>query len=242
MFEIYRESAIGDVVARDLRTATVFSRHGIDFCCGGRRTVEDACVAAHLDPDKVVADLRAVGEEPKAPGDLTTWTAARLIDRIVARHHTYVRAQAPVIIGYLEKLVTKHGERHSELGRVAAIFKDVSDELVQHMDKEERILFPAIAQMAEGHLQGSAPDAFARHINQPIAVMEDEHDWAGNQLALMRTLTHGYEVPPDGCATYKACYVALDLFEQDLHQHVHLENNVLFPLALRLSEGVKTVA
>src|SRR5688572_32821031 len=106
MSEIYRESAIGDVVAGNLRAATVFSRYGIDFCCGGRRTIEDACVGAHLDPDRVVADLRAVTETPPSDHDVSGWPAGRLIDRIVSRHHTYVRAQTPVISAYLAKLLS----------------------------------------------------------------------------------------------------------------------------------------
>jgi regulator of cell morphogenesis and NO signaling len=242
MFEIYRETAIGDVVAHDLRTAVVFNRFGIDFCCGGRRTVEDACVAAHLDPDRVISDLRAVHEDPESAGDLTVWPATRLIDRIVSRHHAYVRAQTPVIKGYLARLVAKHSHRHVEVARLAAIFADVSDELLRHMDKEERILFPAIAALADDYARGTAPDAFGRSIHQPIAAMEDEHEWAGAQLTLMRTLSHDYAVPQDGCATWRACYAALEDFEKDLHQHVHLENNVLFPLARRLGEALKTTA
>jgi regulator of cell morphogenesis and NO signaling len=234
MPEIYRETPIGDAVARDLRTATVFTRYGIDFCCGGSRTIEDACVGAHLDPDRVVADLRAVTDASPSPGDLSGWPAARLIDRIVSRHHTYVRAQAPVIAGYLDKLLAKHGERHPELGRLAAIFRDVADELSHHQQREEDVVFPAIARLA-----GEAGPRDAR-LAEPLALLEDEHEWAGRQLALMRTLANDYQVPADGCATYRACYVALEDFENDLHQHVHLENSVLFPLVRRLSEAAAT--
>jgi regulator of cell morphogenesis and NO signaling len=244
MSEIYRETAIGDLVARDLRTATVFSRYGIDFCCGGRRTIEDACVGAHLDPDRVVADLRAVAEAASTERDVSGWPAGRLIDRIVTRHHTYVRAQTPVIAAYLAKLLAKHGERHPELGRLAAIFADVSDEFARHMAREEQVLFPAIARLAGAHAggwkMGGASGPLDHQLEQPLRRMEDDHEWAGRQLALMRTLANGYEVPKGGCVTWKACYVALDDFENDLHQHVHLENNVLFPLARRLSEPAVT--
>jgi regulator of cell morphogenesis and NO signaling len=235
MSEIYRETAIGDVVAKDLRTATVFSRYGVDFCCGGRRTIEDACVSAHLDPDRLVADLRAVTDSAASDGDVSGWPAGRVIERIVIQHHTYVRAQAPVISSYLAKLLAKHGSRHPELGRLAAIFAEVTGELARHMTHEENVLFPAIAWLAERHA-GAAARRLDDHLEQPIAVLEDEHEWAGRQLALMRTLARGYQVPEGGCATWKACYVALDDFEHDLHEHVHLENNVLFPLARRLSE------
>jgi regulator of cell morphogenesis and NO signaling len=183
----------------------------------------------------VIADLRAVTETSPSAGDMSGWPAGRLIDRIVSRHHTYVRAQAPVISAYLSKLLAKHGERHPELGRLAAIFADVSDELAHHMQREEDVLFPAIARFA---CVATAPRD--RELAAPIALLEDEHEWAGRQLALMRTLANGYHVPADGCATYQACYVALDDFENDLHQHVHLENHVLFPLARRLSEPAGT--
>jgi regulator of cell morphogenesis and NO signaling len=236
MSDIYRESPIGDVVAQDLRTATVFSRYGIDFCCGGRRTIEDACVGAHLDPDRLVADLRAVTDAAPSERDVSGWPAGRLIERIVARHHTYIRAQVPVISAYLAKLLAKHGGRHPELGRLAAIFADVSDELLFHLAQEEDVVFPAIARLAEE--SGTASVARDRRVGEPITILEDEHDWAGRQLALMRTLAQGYVVPEGGCATWKACYVALDDFENDLHQHVHLENHVLFPLARRLSQPV----
>ena len=235
MSEIYRETAVGDVVARNPRAATVFSRYGIDFCCGGRRTIEDACVGAHLDPDRVVADLRAVTDFAASEGDVSGWPAGRLIDRIVTQHHAYVRAQAPVISGYLARLLAKHGSRHPELGRLAAIFADVTGELARHMKHEEDVLFPAIASLAGRH-GGAAARPLDDHLQQPIAVLEDEHEWAGRQLALMRTLAHGYLVPAEACATWKACYAALDDFEHDLHEHVHLENNVLFPLAQRLGE------
>ncbi len=239
MSEIYRETAIGDAVAHDLRTATVFTRYGIDFCCGGRRTVEDACVGAHLDPDRVVADLRAVTDASPSPADVSGWPAGRVIDRIVSRHHTYVRAQAPVIARYLDKLLAKHGRRHPELGRLAAIFKDVAEEFTHHLTQEEEVVFPAIARLA-GERAGSADAPFDSRLAGPMARLEDEHDWAGRQLALMRTLADGYRVPADGCATYKACFVALEDFENDLHQHVHLENSVLFPLVRRLLETPAT--
>src|SRR5688500_11894616 len=234
MSEIYRETAVGDVVARNLGTATVFSRYGIDFCCGGRRTIENACVGAHLDPDRVVADLRAVTDVAASEGDVSGWPAGRLIDRIVTRHHAYVRAHAPIISAHLAKLLGKHGSRHPELGRLAALFADVIAELERHLKHEEEVLFPAITWLAGR--AGASARRINTHLEQPIVQMEDEHESAGRQLALMRTLAGGYQAPEDACATWKACYVALDDFEQDLHEHVHLENNVLFPLARRLGE------
>ena len=235
MFAIDHNTTIGDVVAHDLRTAAVFSRYGIDFCCGGRRTIENACIGAHLDPDRVVADLRAVTVQASSAHDVTAWPAGRLIDRIVTRHHAYVRAQVPVISAYLAQLLAKHGDTHPELARLAAIFADVSQELALHMTHEEQVLFPAMAWLSERHGR-AASRRLDDLLQQPLAALEDEHEWAARQLALMRTLAHGYQVPEGGCATWRACYVALDDFELDLHEHAHLENHVLFPLGLRLSE------
>ena len=238
MCEIDRAIAIGDLVARDLGTATVFSRCGIDFCCGGP-TIEHACAGAHLDPDRVIADLRAVTVQGSSERDVTKWPARRLIDHVVTRHHTYVRAQGPVISAYLAKLLAKHGDKHPELARLAAIFADVSEELALHVKHEEEVLFPTIEWLAERHGR-AASRRLDDVLQQPIATLEDEHEWASQQLVLTRSLTHGYEVPAGGCATWTACYLALDDFEHDLHEHVHLENNVLFPLALRLSEPAAT--
>lgn len=229
MPEIHRDSRIGDIAAHDIRTADVFRRHGIDFCCHGRRTVADASAGVHVDAEHVLNELRSVAAEPDPGVDLTTVPADRLIARLVTRHHGYVRTYVPIIRAYLEKLARKHAERRPEMARLAAVFADVGEELLQHLDKEELILFPAIRRLAEG---GRPPDA----LEQTLAVMEDEHEWVAAQLALMRTLAHDYEVPPERGATWRACYAALDQFEGDLHQQVHLENNVLFPMARRLAE------
>ena len=241
MPDIHRDVPIGEIVSHDIRTIDVFGRYGIDFCCGGRRTVNAACAAAGVDADHVLRELREVAGEPDPAVDLTTIAPERLIDRIVTRHHGYVRAHLPLLRGYLDQLAAKHGERRPEMARLALIFADVGDELIRHMEKEERLLFPAIRRLA-GELSPASADDLARQIEPSLAVMEDEHEWAAAQLALMRTLACDYTPPPEACPTWRACYAALDRFERDLYQHVHLENNVLFPMARRLGTPLRMIA
>lgn len=235
MLEIHRDTVVGDIVAHDLRTGDVFRGHGIEFCCRGRHTLAQACAGAHVDVDHVLKELQTVVAEPDPAVDLTSLSAARLIDRIVARHHHFVRTYVPAIREYLRKLANRHAEERPETARLAALFDDVGDELLHHLQKEEQVLFPAIERLAAAQGAGPRPYPPEMPLDGPLTVMEDEHEWAAAQLALMRTLAHDYTVPADGDATWRACYEALDRFEEDLREHVSLENNVLFPLARRLT-------
>jgi regulator of cell morphogenesis and NO signaling len=226
---------VGDIVAADFRTAAIFERFGIDFCCGGRRSLSDACRTAAADPDEVI---RALAEMPLAAdgdGQFAQWGVGDLIDHIVLTHHAYVRATIPTIQRYLAKLVAVHGTRHPELQRIAASFEQIASELVQHMFKEEQILFPYMRDVAESakHTCGAIVSPFGTVAN-PIRMMEREHQEAADGLRTIRALTRNYTPPSDGCTTYAVCMNELHRFEEDLHRHVHLENNVLFPKALEL--------
>jgi regulator of cell morphogenesis and NO signaling len=228
--ESFAAATVGDIVAKDWRAAAVFEKFGIDFCCGGRRTVADACRSAG-------AELRAVSEAlttitPDAAGDdESQWTVERLVAHVVQTHHAYVRGSAPRISAYLAKLVQVHGTRHPELAAVAARFDALGRELFQHMFKEERILFPYIRELATQPRVSPSPFG---SVENPIRMMEREHEEAGALLDDIRRLTADYAVPPDGCATYRVCFEELAYFDRDLHRHVHLENNVLFPKAVEL--------
>ncbi|HET9012858.1 MAG TPA: iron-sulfur cluster repair di-iron protein [Gemmatimonadaceae bacterium] len=229
------DAIVGDIVAADYRTAGVFEQFGIDFCCGGRRSLGEACRTASADPADVVRALTALSPHHVDDTDVTRWPVARLIDHIVSVHHAYVRAALPRIVGYLAKLQEAHGARHPELARVASVFDQVSVDLVQHMLKEEQVLFPYVRELAEhaeetGDMQ---PSPFGTVLN-PIRMMEREHREAADELGTIRELTNGYTVPEDGCTTYTVSMAELARFEQDLHRHVHLENNVLFPKAIQL--------
>jgi regulator of cell morphogenesis and NO signaling len=237
MSESFERATVGEIVATDFRTARVFEQFGIDFCCGGRRSIAEACESAAVDPQIVE---RALGALPPIAehddNDVTRWLPDRLIEHILTKHHAYVRAALPSIGRQLAKLVEVHGQRHPELTRIAASFDQMSRDLLQHMMKEERVLFPYIREMASAQGAGSSQSPFGT-VENPIRMMEREHREAGDELRLIRELTSGYVPPADGCTTYRVCFAQLAEFERDLHRHVHLENNVLFPRAIELERA-----
>jgi regulator of cell morphogenesis and NO signaling len=234
MSERLERTTIGDIVATDFRAAAVFERFGIDFCCGGRRSLVEACRSA-ANPDEVMRAIDALGAPAASDGDVRAWTVDRLIDHILVTHHTYLREALPAIGRHLAKLQSVHGQRHPELHEIVTVFEDLSDELSQHMIKEEQVLFPYVRDLAEREEQscGGLLSPFGTVAN-PIRMMEREHQDAGDAMRTIRELTHGYTAPADGCGTYAVTMAELADFERDLHEHVHLENNVLFPRAIAL--------
>jgi regulator of cell morphogenesis and NO signaling len=236
MSEALNGTTIGDIVATDFRTAGVFEQFGIDFCCGGRRTFADACREAAADPEAVRRALDALPSDQAAGADdMRRWPVERLVDHILATHHAYVRTAMPSIAQHLAKLVTVHGERHPELARIADAFDELSRELQQHMMKEEHVLFPYIRELSDAGWSVVRPNPFGT-VENPIRMMEREHREAGDEMHLIRLLTNGYTPPDDACTTYRVCFDELAQFESDLHQHVHLENNVLFPRTVELEQ------
>lgn len=238
MSELLVDNTVGDIVASDFRTAGVFERFGIDFCCGGRESLTDACRAAAADPEAVVRELEALPAGEREDDDAADWPLDRLIDHIQSVHHAYVREALPRITGYLRRLVEVHGVRHSELALVAAAFDRLNSDLGQHLRKEEQVLFPYVRDLAEqaGQLCGGLVSPFGS-VENPIRMMEREHRDAGDELHMIRKLTRHYTAPDDGCTTYAVCMAELREFERDLHRHIHLENNVLFPKAIALENG-----
>jgi regulator of cell morphogenesis and NO signaling len=231
---------LGDIVAADYRAAGVFDRFGLDFCCGGKRTFGEACAAARLDPGAVSDDLVKLAATPGADDTPdASWPVEELAHYIVRRHHGYVRQQLPVIAGHLDKLVAVHGERHPELRQIAGHFAELSGELQSHMMKEEQVLFPYIRQLAASTEYGvDPPVGIFGSVNNPIRMMEAEHRYAGDELGVIRGLSSNYSAPADGCTTYRVCYEELAAFDADLRQHIHLENNILFPHAVTLEAAV----
>lgn len=234
-------STLGAIVAEDYRAATVLERFGLDFCCGGKRTLEEACEHRTVEVNAVLAALSELGAASSTrdvPDE--TWAADELTRYIVRRHHTYVREQLPVIDAHLAKLVHVHGERHPELASIAAHFSQIAAELQMHLIKEEEILFPYIRALAAAEEQGTGapPNMFGTVMN-PIRMMESEHSSAGNELELLKTLTSNFTVPDDGCNTYRVCFAELAAFDRDLRMHIHLENNILFPKAVSLEMQVQ---
>ena len=232
MSESFEATTVGEIVATDFRAAGVFEQFGIDFCCGGRRSIAEACRTAAADPAAVHRALAALPpiDEPRTD-DVTQWPLPRLIDHILSTHHAYVRSALPAIAQYLAKLVEVHGARHPELVRIAAAFDEMRRDLLQHMMKEEFVLFPYVRELALPASAGAIPSPFGT-VENPIRMMEREHREAGDELRLIRELTNGFVPPADGCTTYRVCFAELAQFERDLHRHVHLENNVLFPKAV----------
>lgn len=221
---------VGDLVAERPELADVFESLGIDFCCGGRRTLEEACREGGLHYEYVLARVEAVAPAASAPGRTTL---AALCDEIVHSHHHYLRARLPLIDRLLEKVVAAHAGRHPELVRVRRVFAAFAADMMRHMAKEEQVLFPAVRRLEETRRFPAGPFGSIRN---PIAAMEAEHDDAGDALEVIRAATAGFVPPADACPTYRALLTALADLERDMHRHVHKENNVLFPAAVKLDE------
>lgn len=233
------DNTIRDIVVEDFRAAAVFQRYGLDFCCGGARSVLDACREKGIDAAAVLADIQAAcsAAGSGAPG-FASWDVPALIDHIVGTHHAYVRQAIPLVGAHTEKVAAVHGERHPEVTEIARLFAGVADEMLAHMFKEERILFPYIRSLDLSVKQGrGAPPSPFGTVGNPIRMMEAEHESAGNAMARIRELSGGYQPAADACTTYRVSFEELKAFEEDLHAHVHLENNILFPRAIELEKG-----
>ncbi|GAA4300861.1 iron-sulfur cluster repair di-iron protein [Nibribacter koreensis] len=234
------EESIGELVAKDFRKAQVFKKYGIDFCCGGKKSIAQVCEEKGIDAQQVEQELNALTDTAAVPDtDFQSWDLSFLADYIVNIHHKYVREAIPALYEYTTKIARVHGGRHPELIEVAKHFTNVANELESHMPKEERVLFPFIKQLNEAKQKGEklTPPAFGS-LQNPINMMEMEHEAAGGELEAIRTLTHDYALPEDACATYQVAFAKLQEFEDDLFRHIHLENNILFPKALELEKEV----
>jgi regulator of cell morphogenesis and NO signaling len=231
-------STVGELVAADFRRAEIFERFGIDFCCSGRRRLEDACRAAGVDPTDVAREIETLPTPAPDENDVVHWPIPQLIDHIVSVHHQYVRSALPVISQRLSKLIEVHGARHPGLQRINAYFNLLATDLLQHLRKEEFVLFPYMRDLVQLHDSCTVKQSPFGKVENPIRMMEREHSEAGDALRIIRELTNNYTTPDDGCATYEATMAELRHFERDLHRHVHLENNLLFPAIVRLEERV----
>jgi len=237
---------LAEVVDAYPQIAREFERRNLDYCCGGRRTLAEACARAGLDAEATVAELSAVtitsttmSPTGSAPAEWTTMTADVLVDHLESTHHRYLWDEMPRVTALIDKIVSVHGGRHPELSEIAACFAEIRADLEPHMLKEERALFPMIRELA-----GSTelPSFQCGTLRNPISVMLSEHDAVGDLLARLRRLTAGYTPPADGCASYIACFAALAELEADTHLHIHKENNVLFPLVIEMeSQRAATV-
>ena len=216
-------------LAVEIPNATrVFEKLGIDYCCAGHKPLDEACEAANISMDQVLLALEQgeVGGAHETARDWSTAPLSELVDHIVNRHHTYVKSELPRLEALIAKVNGVHGKNHLELAQVQSAFHDLAGELTAHMMKEELILFPYIKKVSSGTAAG--PSCFGS-VQNPIRMMMFEHDAAGTKLREMRQATNDYTLPADACFSYGTLFNALQEFEQDLHQHIHLENNILFP-------------
>ena len=232
-------------VALDLpESKRLFEQLKIDYCCGGHRPLTEACASAGLEINQVMELLAKVGQS-KAPTngiDFQKLTLSGLIDHIVETHHDFTKTEMIRLEALTDKVINAHGENHRELIRVGELVHLLCTDLKPHMFKEEQVLFPYIVSMADAVDQNRAvPFAPFGTVNNPIRMMMREHDTAGQLLREIRGLTSDYKVPADGCISYQTLYQALEDFEKDLHQHIHLENNILFPKALELENALNRV-
>lgn len=221
---------IGDLVAEDFRAAAIFKEAGIDFCCGGAAPLDETCREKGINLSSLIEKLNDLSESsPSAGIRYKDWSPDFLCDYIVNTHHTYVRKSLPDLLFYTQKIADVHGENHPELTSVAELFSQINDELTKHMSAEELVLFPAIRSVLKD------PSATNREtIRTEISRMGDEHEFAGGAMDEIRVITKDYQIPEDACNTYRVCLRLLEEFEDDLHVHVHLENNILFKKALQL--------
>jgi regulator of cell morphogenesis and NO signaling len=223
-----KEQRLADIVSEHHSSAAVFEKHKLDFCCKGKRTLAQACMEQEIPLDSIEQELAEVITDPEKPEPsvFNMMTPKQLSDYIVARHHVFVRQAIPQIVYHLDKVYNKHGERYDYVGEVYSLFMKVAAELEQHMLKEEKILFPMMEHV--DRMTGS-------QLSGPIHVMESEHEHAGDLMARIRELTHDYTAPADACTTHRLVLEELRSFEEDLHEHVHLENHLLFPRAVAMT-------
>ncbi|NDP27755.1 MAG: iron-sulfur cluster repair di-iron protein [Flavobacterium sp.] len=235
---IQENQIIGELVAKDYRTASVFKKYGIDFCCQGNRTINEACEKKNIDSESVVKDLDAIIQaQGENSTDYKSWPLDLLADYIEKKHHRYVEEKTAEILPYLDKICSVHGERHPELFEIKEHFIATAGELAKHMKKEELILFPFVRKLAKAKHEGAKVNApqFGT-IQNPIEAMMQEHTTEGDRFRKIEELSNNYTPPQDACNTYGVTLGLLKEFEQDLHLHIHLENNILFPKAIELEK------
>jgi len=227
---------VRDIALEQPTSIRVFESYGIDYCCGGRKPLAEACAAGNLEVDAVIAALEAAASGPTmATVDWPKSSLGELIDHIITTHHAYVKSELPRLAILAEKVVRRHGDMQAQLPLIQSKLALLDEELSHHLAKEEVILFPYVVKLERARKSGGAmPHECFGTVETPIAMMTAEHDAAGALLVEIRQLSHSFTTPVGACPTYHAFYDGLREFEQDLHQHIHLENNILFPRALQM--------
>ena len=229
------QRTVAEIALERPQAAAVFEKLGIDYCCGGRTPLAAACEEAGVDLNHVEGLLEGAGREQPGAGNWSEESLASLVSHIVKKHHAYCREEGLRLQPLLAKVVSKHGEHHPELAQLQDVFTSLRNELSMHMMKEEQMLFPYIVALEESATHKSAPPrAPFGTVQNPVRMMVEEHDDAGHLLKEIRNLSGNFTASSDACPSFKALYQGLAAFEADLHQHIHLENNILFPRAIAL--------
>jgi regulator of cell morphogenesis and NO signaling len=237
------EKTVRELALENITATRVFEKLGIDYCCGGNKSLEEACQASNVSVDHVMDSLEMAEQAAQAAREDRDWQVeplADLIAHIQNTHHQYTREEMARLVPLMDKVCAVHGKNHPELQQIRASFHRLVAELTTHMMKEERVLFPYIVRMEEAVIQKEPvlPSPFGS-VQNPVSMMEHEHDSAGNALRAMREASTGYTMPDDVCISYQTLYKALADFEADLHQHIHLENNILFPRSIAMESTLQ---
>lgn len=227
---------LADLAATSLNAIRILEKYGLDYCCGGKQEFEQACLNKGLEPLAIMREIESAGATGAATRDWQAAPLGELVDHIVSTHHEYLKMDLPALSNRLEKVVSVHGARDPEvLPRLAQVFTALRSELEAHLYREEMILFPVIRQYGLAELQGRPmPRVPFGSIANPIAMMEREHEGAGDALGEIQKLTGDFQLPPYACSTVRALFAGLQVLQADLHVHIHLENNILFPRAIAL--------
>ncbi len=231
-------TTIGELVASDFRKAEVFKKFGLDFCCGGKKSLKEACEKNGINENEVQMELDKITDRPTDnQHDFNSWDLDFLTDYIINIHHKYVKEAVSMLYEYSDKVANRHGANHPEVIRIAQLFKEIAAELTPHMEKEEMILFPYIKKLAVAKRENNKLENSAfGSVQNPINRMMTEHENVGEVMDEVHTLSNNFTPPADACSSYQVLYSKLHEFEDDLHQHIHLENNLLFPKAIQLEK------
>lgn len=238
--KIDENSLVGQLVVQDHRFATILDAYSIDYCCNGHKSLKEACNNQSIEPDEIIVQLNAVsGMQSNQNYDYDNWKLIKLIKHIEKVHHNYVEQKTIEIKKCLQKIASVHGSNHPELYAIQELFNQASDDLAIHMKKEELILFPYIIRLEKAleERQDFTSPAFGK-IENPITQMEKDHNTEGDRFRKIEALTNKYRPPADACATFSRTYALLNEFQKDLHTHIHLENNILFPKSIQLEKQI----
>ncbi|MCT4699912.1 iron-sulfur cluster repair di-iron protein [Tenacibaculum haliotis] len=238
--DINNQTLVSNIVAKNYKAANIFKSYGIDFCCNGNRSIETVCDVNNVNKNTLIKQIVNCFKTETDTNDYKSWDIDFLSDYIYNKHHKYIENKTPEIKQYLDKLCSVHGEKHPELFEINTLFSESANDLTIHMKKEELILFPYFKKLALASRNSSTISSTQfDSVKSPIKMMHKEHDNEGLRFRKIAALSTNYTPPKDGCSTYKVTFSLLQEFEEDLHKHIHLENNILFKKGIDLEQTLQ---